>query len=216
MPELAESTTHRDTTGGTAQMGPSTTDTTSRRYRDMSLWQATRFIAYNVIFFFHCVVINGVQLIIYAVLCLLNRRPAIDTFNLFFKHQFGGTMAFTFRIWAPTQLVLTAEDTDGSDFTEELRRDINASAKDKAPGCVAAKWLGDFSKTKGSIIIANHQARHHTTASSSPSDPFPLRNTPNPHAFLGRRVVTLAYMEDVDKYIKIILKYELRKLPILG
>ncbi|KAJ1918390.1 hypothetical protein H4219_002616 [Mycoemilia scoparia] len=151
----------------------------------LNLTQAARFISYILVFLQHMLAINALQLVLYPALSLFGQY-AIDLYNKYAKHQFGGAMILNFQIWAPTKLVLYAEE--GSDMAKEM---LELKAKDVYGDVKGMRWFGDLKDTHSAMVIANHQAY-----------------TDWMYLWI------LAYFEKADYYIKVILKYELRKLPV--
>lgn len=143
-----------------------------------------------VFFVGHSIAVNLSQLSVSPWLMYLS--PKTDRkFNQQVEHWFSLVLLTSTRLWAPTKLVLTGDRDlllQSSNHPSTLTG--NSSYQDSGVG--STNWFAP-AVTNGCMIISNHQTY-----------------------FDWIIIWILSYMERCDSFMKIILKHELKKVPVFG
>ncbi|KAJ1991483.1 hypothetical protein GGI25_003466 [Coemansia spiralis] len=156
----------------------------------MTPLDVVRLAAFIIFFVGHSFILNLCQLAVCPWLKLLSPR-ANRKFNQQVEHWFCLLLLSATSVWAPTKLVLTGD----RNLVEQTEKDISESSSRTATsnkGASEHSWFLSAAE-HGCMMISNHQTY-----------------------FDWIIIWILSYFQSCDGYVKIILKAELKKVPIFG
>ncbi|KAJ2550925.1 hypothetical protein EV175_003882 [Coemansia sp. RSA 1933] len=152
----------------------------------MTALDTLRFAAFMVFFVGHSIVLNVCQLIVGPWLMVLSPR-ANRKFHQQVEHWFCLLLLFATQIWAPTKLVFTGDRS----LVDEPSSADKEPRSSKAAG--SEKLWFRPAVEHGCMIISNHQTY-----------------------FDWIIIWILSYFQECAGFLKIILKAELKQVPVFG